>query len=135
MIELSTDSKILYQRIHTAKKLLKDSADLEEKIALYNSLKDSVWDFLNEHLAHLPVHLERGNTTTSVVERSPKILYDRLISYYVQHGYQIPMDAQEFQAGLRERFIERDGMYFTAPQAAEYEEKRKHTSEFVPDLL
>lgn len=37
-------------------------------------------------------------------ERSPKILYDRLISYYVQHGYQIPMDAQEFQAGLRERF-------------------------------
>ena len=42
------------------------------------------------------------------------------------------MDAQEFQAGLRERFIERDGMYFTAPQAAEYEEKRKHTTDFVP---
>ena len=110
----------------------KPSDELTEKIALYNSLKDSVWDFLNEHLAHLPVHIERGNTTTSVVERSPKILYDRLISYYVQHGYQIPMDAQEFQAGIRERFIERDGMYFTAPQAAEYEEKRKHTSEFVP---
>ena len=110
----------------------KPSDELTEKIALYNSLKDSVWDFLNEHLAHLPVHLERGNTTTSVVERSPKILYDRLISYYVQHGYQIPMDAQEFQAGLRERFIERDGMYFTAPQAAEYEEKRKHTTDFVP---
>ena len=40
MIELSTDSKILYQRIHTAKKLLKDSADLEEKIALYNYIEN-----------------------------------------------------------------------------------------------
>ena len=110
----------------------KPSDELTDKLALSNSNKDSVWDFVTEHLAHLPVHLGRGNATTTVVERSPKILYDRLISYYVQHGYQIPMDAQEFQAGLRERFIERDGMYFTAPQAAEYEEKRKHTSEFVP---
>lgn len=110
----------------------KPSEGLTNKLALGNTIKENVWDFLNEHLAHLPVHIERGNVTTTVVERSPKILYDRLISYYVQHGYQIPMDAQEFQAGLRERFIERDGMYFTAPQAAEYEEKRKHTSEFVP---
>ena len=110
----------------------KPSNDLIDKLFNANSNRDSVWDFITEHLAHLPVHIERGNATTSVVERSPKILYDRLISYYVQHGYQIPMDAQEFQAGLRERFIERDGMYFTAPQAAEYEEKRKHTSEFVP---
>jgi hypothetical protein len=110
----------------------KPTDELTNKLALNNSNKDSVWDFITEHLAHLPVHLERGNATTTVVERSPKILYDRLISYYVQHGYQIPMDAQEFQAGLRERFIERDGMYFTAPQAAEYEEKRKHTSDFVP---
>ena len=110
----------------------KPTDELTNKLALYNSNKESVWDFLDEHLAHLPVHIERGNATTSVVERSPKILYDRLISYYVQHGYQIPMDAQEFQAGLHKHFIERDGMYFTAPQAAEYEEKRKHTSDFVP---
>lgn len=110
----------------------KPSDELTDKLALSNSNKDSVWDFISEHLGHLLVHIERGNATTTVVERSPKILYDRLISYYVQHGYQIPMDAQEFQTGLRERFIERDGMYFTAPQAAEYEEKRKHTSEFVP---
>ena len=110
----------------------KPSNELTEKLALSNSNKDSVWDFLSEHLGHLLVHIERGNATTSVVERSPKVLYDRLISYYIQHGYQIPMDAQEFQTGLRERFIERDGMYFTVPQAAEYEEKRKRTSEFVP---
>lgn len=110
----------------------KPSDIITKQLPIHNSNKDYVWDFLSEHLGHLPVHIERGNATTTVVERSPKILYDRLISYYVQHGYQIPMDAQEFQAGLRERFIERDGMYFTAPQAAEYEEKRKHTTDFVP---
>ena len=110
----------------------KPSDELIDKLTLSNSKKESVWDFMSEHLSHLPVHIERGNATTSVVERSPKILYDRLISYYVQHGYQIPMDSQEFQAGLRERFIERDGMFFIPSQAAEYEEKRKHTSAFVP---
>lgn len=110
----------------------KPSNELTSKLASSYSSKNSVWEFISEHLAHLPIHIKKGNATSSVVERSPKIIYDSLISYYVQHGYQIPMDAQEFQAGLRERFIERDGMYFTAPQAAEYEEKRKHTTDFVP---
>ena len=110
----------------------KPSDKITKQLPLHNSNKDYVWDFLSEHLGHLPVHIERCSATTTVVERSPKILYDRLISHYVLQGYQIPMDAQEFQAGLRERFIERDGMYFTAPQAAEYEEKRKHTTDFVP---
>ena len=94
--------------------------------------KDNVWEFLNDHLNHLPVHIQKGNATTSVIERSPKILFDRLISYYVQMGYAIPMDAQEFQQGLRERYVERDNMFFTASQAAEYEEKKLKAPEFVP---
>ena len=110
----------------------KPSDELTQKIAASSSKKDKVWDFIEEHLNHLPVHLEKGNRTTTVIERSPKILYDRLISYYVQHGYPIPMDAQEFQKGLAEHFIERDGMYFNAPQAAEYMEKRKNTTGYEP---
>lgn len=85
----------------------------------------NVWDFIDEYLHHLPVHIERNDSTTVVIERSPKILYDRLISYYVQHGYSVPMDAADFQAGLRERYLERDGMFFTSEQAAEYESKMK----------
>ena len=85
----------------------------------------NVWDFIDEYLHHLPVHIERNDSTTVVVERSPKILYDRLISYYVQHGYSVPMDAADFQAGLRERYLERDGMFFTSEQVAEYESKKK----------
>ena len=110
----------------------KPSKELTNKLAIASSNKDSVWDFITEHLAHLPVHLEIGNATTTVIERSPRILYDRMVSFYIQHGYQIPMDAQEFQIGMRERFIERDGMYFMVTQAADYDEKKKNTREFVP---
>jgi predicted RNA-binding Zn-ribbon protein involved in translation (DUF1610 family) len=110
----------------------KPSDELTNKISLSLGNKNNVWDFISEHLSHLPVHLERGNVTTTVIERSPKILYDRMISYYVQHGYPIPMDAQEFQKGLKEQFVERDGMYFTETQAAEYMEKRKHTTGYQP---
>lgn len=110
----------------------KPSDEFTRKIEKSADKRQNVWDFIGEHLQHLPVHIERGNATTTVIERSPKILYDRLISYYVQHGYSIPLDAQQFQQGLKERFLERDGMFFTAKQAAEYEEKKAHTSEFVP---
>ena len=95
----------------------------------------NVWDFIDELLSRLPVHLEHGNKTTSVVERSPKILYDRLISFYVQHGFPVPLNAQEFQAGLRDRYAERDGMYFTPSQAAKYDELRKRTDGFQASLF
>lgn len=97
-----------------------------------NDVNNNVWDFIEEYLLHLPVHLEKGSSTTSVVERNPKILYDRLITYYVQRGYPVPLDAATFQQGLRERYIEIDGMFFTAAQAAEYEEKKRLAPEFVP---
>lgn len=95
----------------------------------------NVWDFIDELLSRLPVHLEHSNKTTAVVERSPKILYDRLISFYVQHGFPVPLNAQEFQAGLRERYAERDGMYFTPSQAAKYDELRKRTDGFQASLF
>lgn len=102
----------------------KPSVKMSELFEMSKDKSSNVWDFINELLQHLPVHVERNQSTTVVVERSPKILYDRLISYYVQHGYAVPMDATDFQTGLRERYVERDGMFFTADQAAQYEKKR-----------
>jgi 16S rRNA G966 N2-methylase RsmD len=111
----------------------KPSAELSVKFESLNATGLNVWDFVDEHMAHLPVHIERNNTTAAVVERSPKILFDRLISYYVQKGYPVPIGAVEFQKGLVEHgYIERDGMFFTASQAAEYDEKKKLAPEFVP---
>lgn len=110
----------------------KPSEKIVNSMSGTNNSTDTVWDFIDEHLQHLPVHIENGNATTSIVERNHKILYDRLISYYVQHGYSIPMDSIVFQKGLRERFVERDGMFFTATQVAEYEKKKLTAPGFVP---
>ncbi len=89
------------------------------------------WSFIEDFLNHIPIHVSSDNKTTTVIERNPKILFDRLVSYKVQRGFPVPLDALEFQQGLRERYIERDGMFFTATQAAEYEEKKKNAPEFV----
>lgn len=113
----------------------KPSSKLTSKFDTGYDVVGNVWDFIAELLEHLPVHLTDNDSTTAVVERNSKILYDRLIAYYVQHGYAVPMDAIEFQKGLKERFIERDGMYFTASQALEYEEKRAKSCGFVPMAL
>ena len=90
-----------------------------------------IWDFVSGHFSHLPVHLKKENRTAAIVERSPKILYDRLITFYLMRGLPIPIDARDFQEGLRQRFAERDGMFFTAEQAAEYDEKKAKNPEFV----
>jgi hypothetical protein len=90
-----------------------------------------VWDFVNEHLNHLPIHLQKENNTTAIIERSPKILHDRLITYYLMNGLAIPIDAKEFQEGLKQRFIERDGMFFTNEQAVEYDEKKAKSPQFI----
>ena len=113
----------------------KPSDAIIEKFEKSEDKAKTAMDFIEELLVHLPVHLSKGESTTAVIERSPKILFDRLISYYVQKGYAIPMDAQEFQKQLRERFIERDGMFFTASQAIEYEQKKEKCSGFVPMAL
>lgn len=113
----------------------KPSDTIIEKFEKSEDKAKTAMDFIEELLVHLPVHLSKGESTTAVIERSPKILFDRLISYYVQKGYAIPMDAQEFQKQLREQFIERDGMFFTASQAIEYEQKKEKCSGFVPMAL
>ena len=108
----------------------KPTSELSDLFKKSSDKADNVWDFVEELLEHLPVHIKKDNSTTAVVERSPKILFDRLIAYYVQKGYPVPLDATTFQKGVKERFVERDGMYFTATQANEYEEKKKDTAGF-----
>ena len=92
----------------------------------------NVWDFIDEYLSHIPVHLQKNKSTTIVIERNPKILYDKVISYYVAHGLPVPINASDFQDGLRDRYIEIDGMFFNSVQAAEYEEKKKSAPDIIP---
>jgi DNA modification methylase len=83
-----------------------------------------VWEFVREHLEHLPPTIKKAGKSTAVVERSPKILYDRLITFYLMRNLPVPIDAADFQAGLRQKFDERDGMFFTKEDAAKYDEEQ-----------
>lgn len=85
----------------------------------------NVWAFIDEHLAHLPISIIKEEKTTAVIERSPKVLYDRMLSFFLMHNLPIPLDAAEFQEKLRARYPMADGMVFTTSQLAEYENQKR----------
>lgn len=97
--------------------------------------EEGVWDFIRTHLQYLPVIKLQGNSLLQVPERDPRILFDQLVAYYVRKGYQLPVSSQEFQLGLAQRFIERDGMFFLDEQAAEYDKKKAVVGELVQASL
>lgn len=60
-----------------------------------------------------------------ILERTDKLLYSKLISYYIQKGYSINLDANSFYNLLAENFIEEDGYWFTSNQINSYTEYKK----------
>ena len=109
----------------------KPSSEFDIKFTNNQNSEVGIWDFTLEHLLHLPIHIIDNNSTSPIIERSPKILFDRLIAFYVQRGLPVPIDAGKFQQGLRERFIERDGMFFTNEQVQEYDTKKATVPNFT----
>jgi hypothetical protein len=108
----------------------KPSGELQKSIA-ENKPDVSLIDFLNEHLNRLPIHIRIEDKTSAIVERNPKIIYDRLISHYIMKGLSVPIDAKDFQDILKLKFVERDGMFFTKDQAVTYDEKKATAPIFV----
>jgi len=102
----------------------KPNGGLEERFAKTGATEDGVWDFTRTHLTNLPVVKVRGGDIDFIVERDPRILYDRMVAYYVGHSTPVPLSSAEFQAGLSEKYPERDGMYFLPEQVSEYDKKR-----------
>ncbi len=93
--------------------------------------EESVWVFVKGHLEKLPVFIGKKGAAEFIVERTPRILFDRMISYYVQNGIDVPISSAEFQRGITQRFPMRDGMAFLPSQVAEYEKRRIFAKEFV----
>ncbi|MBT1707293.1 hypothetical protein KK062_03625 [Fulvivirgaceae bacterium PWU5] len=108
----------------------KPSESFEQKFTTTQS-SIAVWDFVSEHLSHLPVYLKNENSSTAIIERAPKALFDRLITFYLMRGLSVPIDAKDYQEGLKQRYVERDGMYFTSEQAAIYDDKKARSPKFV----
>ncbi|WP_215861199.1 DNA methyltransferase [Acidithiobacillus ferriphilus] len=117
----------------------KPNGGFEERFQKEAQTEEGVWDFVRTHLKYLPVTKRQGVLLLMVPERDPRILFDQMIAFYVRKGYPVPISSQEFQNGLSQRFIERDGMYFLPDQVAEYDRKKmtsgelKQVSMFVSD--
>ena len=106
----------------------KPNGGLEQRFAERGATIDSAWDFVQTHLRQLPVVKLRNNELEFVAERDPRILFDRMVAWFVRHSAPVPVSSQEFQDGLRSRFPERDGMIFLPEQVTEYDKKRAQTA-------
>ncbi|MBU2804264.1 site-specific DNA-methyltransferase [Acidithiobacillus ferridurans] len=102
----------------------KPNGGLEERFSRTGGSEDSVWDFVRTHLHYLPTVKIREGQLEFVNERDPRIIFDRTVAWFVRHNVPVPMSTQEFQAGLAQRFAQRDGMVFLPDQVAEYDKKR-----------
>ena len=102
----------------------KPNGGLEERFSLAGGTPDSVWDFVRTHLKYLASVKMKGGALEFIAERDPRIVFDRMVAWFVRHNVPIPVSSTEFQEGLRQRFVERDGMIFLPEQAADYEKRR-----------
>ncbi len=60
-----------------------------------------------------------------MIERTEKMLYSKMVAYYLQKGYQINLDAKTFYEMLFQNFISQDGFWFTTEQVNSYEDFKK----------
>ncbi len=112
------------------------SEAVEEATRLAAGSDGSAWAFVRDHLRQLPVFVRHDDVVETVVERQRDLLYDRMVAFHVQCGVAVPLSAAEFQAGLPQRFAERDDMYFLPEQVASYDRKRMLAGDLhQPDLF
>ena len=106
----------------------KPNGGLEARFAMAGGNEDSAWDFVQTHLKYLPVVKINGGQLEFITDRDPRIIFDRLVAWFIRHNFPVPLSSQELQAGLKQRFTERDGMVFLPAQAIEYDKNRMQTT-------
>ncbi len=102
----------------------KPNGGLEDRFTKARGSEESVWDFVRTHLKYLPTVKMKDGALEFVAERDPRIIFDRMVAWFVRHSFPVPLSSQEFQAGLAQRFAARDGMVFLPEQVSEYDKKR-----------
>ncbi|MED1674297.1 DNA methyltransferase [Pallidibacillus thermolactis] len=106
-----------------------------EKMRQYQNTTESVWTFVDQHLEQLPIFIGHKGEAKLIAERTPRILFDRMVAYFIQNGLPVPISSAEFQAGLAQKYPIRDGMAFLDSQVAEYDKKRILVKEFAQQSL
>jgi len=102
----------------------KPNGGLEDRFNASSGGEESAWDFVKTHLEYLPIVKTRLKEIEFIVERDPRIIFDRMVAWFIGHGVPVPMSTQEFQAELVRRFVLRDGMVFLSDQVTEYDKQR-----------
>lgn len=97
----------------------------------HSKIDSNVWNFIDTYLERVPKYRIQNGVLSCVVERTPKIIFDRFVSYNIQRGLPISLDSGQFQKKLSELYLERDGMVFSVVQAVDYEEQKRHAAKFV----
>ena len=100
-----------------------------------NTRHFSEWDFIDEHLQRVPLANIANGVLSPTAERCSRILFDRVVAYFLKKSFKLNLDIVQFQEGLNERYLLRDGMYFTSTQALEYEKLKTKYHEFIPMAL
>ena len=107
----------------------KPNPTFEEKFRLTAGSEAGAWEFVRSHLRQIPVFVTKVGRAEVIAERQGYLLFDRMVAFHVQRGYGVPLSAAEFYAGIRQRFPERDGMFFLPEQVSEYDLKRVEVRE------
>jgi transcription elongation factor Elf1 len=102
----------------------KPRSGFERRFLEQAGTSDGAWDFVRQHLDQLPVVVKQDGALEVVAERQPYLLFDRMVAFHIQRGVTVPLSAAAFYAGLRERFVERDSMFFLPDQVPEYDRAR-----------
>ena len=103
----------------------KPADHFEKTFEIKAGTNEGVWEFVNAHLAQLPVFVSSVPGQVDVIaERLDHRLFDRMVAFHLQRDVSVPMSVAEFYGGLASLFSGRDGMYFLADQVVEYDKKR-----------
>lgn len=109
----------------------KPSEKMREIVGMEQGTEESAWGFVKQHFEKLPVFIGDRGRAEVIVERTPRVLFDRMVAFHVQNGLNVPMSSAEFQLGITQRFPMRDGMAFLETQVAEYDKKRILVKDFT----
>jgi hypothetical protein len=102
----------------------KPDVELDNRVRLRSGSEEVAWEFIRHHLTHLPVFSKKGDKLEVLAERQQHLLFDRMVAFHVQRGAAVPLSASEFYLGLKQKFPERDGMYFLSEQVSVYDRQR-----------
>jgi DNA-directed RNA polymerase subunit RPC12/RpoP len=113
----------------------KPNGGFEARFAAQGQSEAGAWDFVRTHLGYLPVLRRSGGAWRVAAERDARLLYDQLVAYYVRRGHPVPLSSGEFQVGLAQRFLERDGRFYLPEQASEYDRRILQGAELGQESL